>query len=147
MHLREETEVYALLIKVFSWRLHWQVSFVAQFFNYLDQISSTVEHLNLVSHWPYQEHSGFGHHTDWPELFRLFSNVKTLCIDDGLVKELSCCLLDDGEHPMELFPELQELTYSGSGDIGDAFTSFIDARRNAGCPVTLVLQYTITPLS
>ena len=39
---------------------------------------------------------------------------------------------------MELLPELQEFTYSGSDDIGDAFTSFIDARRNAGRPVTLV---------
>jgi hypothetical protein len=33
---------------------------------------------------------------------------------------------------------MQELTYSGSQKDGDAFTSFIDSRKNAGCPVTLV---------
>jgi hypothetical protein len=45
--------------------------------------------------------------------------------------------LDDGELPLELLPELQELTYSGIGDASDAFKSFVDARQNAGCPVTL----------
>jgi hypothetical protein len=65
-----------------------------------------------------------------------FSNVKTLRIEDGLIKELSRCLrLEDGEHPLELLPELQELTYSGSGDVHNAFASLIDARRNAGSPV------------
>jgi len=60
-------------------------------------------------------------------------------VEDGLVEELSRCLrLEDGELPLELLPELQELTYFGSGDTGDAFTSFIDARQNAGRPVTLV---------
>ena len=47
----------------------------------------------------------------------------------GLVAELSRCLRpDDGElpGPLELLPELQELTYSGSGD---AFNSFIDNRK------------------
>ena len=39
---------------------------------------------------------------------------------------------------MELLPELQELKCYGEGDIGDAFTSFIDARQNAGRPVALV---------
>jgi hypothetical protein len=46
--------------------------------------------------------------------------------------------LEDGELPLELLPELQELRYFGSRDTGDAFTSFIDARQNAGRPVTLV---------
>ena len=68
-----------------------------------------------------------------------FRNVKTLRIDEGLVEELSRCLeLDDGELPLELLPELQELTYSGSGNTGDTFTSFIDARQDAGRPLTLV---------
>ena len=35
-------------------------------------------------------------------------------------------------------PKLQELTYYGSSNADDAFTSFIDARRNAGHPVSLV---------
>jgi hypothetical protein len=46
--------------------------------------------------------------------------------------------LEDGEQPLEFLPELQELTYPRSGNAHDAFTSFIDARQNAGCPVTLI---------
>jgi hypothetical protein len=64
--------------------------------------------------------------------------VKTIRIDHGLVGELSRSLRpDDEELPLELLPELQELTFTGSGDVSDAFTSFIDARENAGHPVTL----------
>ena len=76
--------------------------------------------------------------TEWRKLLRSFTNVKTLHIEDGLVGELSRYLrLDDGENPTGLLPELQELTYSGIGN-PNAFTSFIDARQNAGCPVTLI---------
>jgi hypothetical protein len=61
-----------------------------------------------------------------------------LRVKDGLVEELSRCLrLEDGELPLELLPELQRLTYFGTRDSGDAFTSFIDSRQNAGRPVTL----------
>jgi hypothetical protein len=64
--------------------------------------------------------------------------VKTLRIPDGLVRELSCCLqLDDGELPLELLLELQELTFPGSGAVDNAFTQFIDSRKNPGRPVTL----------
>jgi hypothetical protein len=64
--------------------------------------------------------------------------VKALRVEDGLVKELSHCLrLEDGEFPLELLPELQELTYFGSRDANDVFASFIDARQDAGHPVML----------
>jgi hypothetical protein len=114
---------------------------VAQIFNSLGQMFSSVEHLTLR----HEEHSLSSEEhnevdcTEWHKLLRSFSNVKTLRIEQGLVGELSRCLeLDDGELPLELLPELQELTYSGSGDAGDAFTSFIDARQNAGRPVIWV---------
>ena len=42
---------------------------------------------------------------------------------------------EDGELPLELLPELQELTYSGTGG---AFNSFIETRQNADRPITLV---------
>ena len=77
--------------------------------------------------------------TECRRLLGSFRNVKTLRIDEGPVEELSYCLeLDDGELPLELLPELHVLTYSGSGDTGDAFNSFIDARQVAGRPVTLI---------
>jgi hypothetical protein len=127
--------------KVYAWVYHREVSSVTQIFNSRSQISSTVEHLNLehsAHSQSFEEHNEVDR-TEWRNFLRSFSNVKTLRVEDGLVEELSRSLrLDDGELPLELLPELQELTYSGSGDTGDAFKSFIDARQNAGRPVTLI---------
>jgi hypothetical protein len=137
----DDTEMYAFHIRVHCWHLDWQVSSVAQILNALGQRFSAVEHLTLVHEVHTQsskEHNDVDR-TEWHKLFKPFSNVKTLFIDAGLVEELSHCLqLEDGEGPLELLPELQELTYSGSGDIDDAFISFIDARQSSGHPVTLV---------
>ena len=138
---REEAKTWPLYICVYCWHLDWQVSSVAQIFNSFGQIFSTVEHLTLyheVHSLSAEEHNEVDR-TEWRKLLGSISNAKTLHIDDRLVKELSRSLrLDDGEHPLELLPELQELSYSGSGDTGDAFTSFVDARQNAGRPVTLM---------
>jgi hypothetical protein len=136
----EEAETYALSIHVYCRQLDWQVSSVARIINSLSQISSTVEHLTLKHkvNSRLSEEYDMVDCTVWHELLRSFGNVKTLHVDDGLVKELSRGLrLDDGELPLELLLELQELTYSGSGN-ADAFTSFIEARQNAGRPVTLI---------
>jgi hypothetical protein len=128
----------AFSINVDCWHLDWQVSSVAQISNALSQIFSAVEHLTLV-HDDHIRSSEEVDRTEWRKLLRSFSNVKTLWIDDGLVSELSRCLpLEDGEHLLELLPELRELTYSGSSDANNAFTSFIDTRQNAGRPVTLI---------
>jgi hypothetical protein len=136
----EEAKTNTLSIYVYCCHLDWQVSSVAQIFNSLSQIFSTVEHLTLeqeVHSQSSDEHNEVNR-SEWRRLLRSFNNVKMLRVDDGLVKELSRCLrLDDEEHPLELLPELQVLRYSGSGDTGDLFTSFTDARQNAGRPVTL----------
>ena len=135
-----ETEMYVPKMGVLCLNLDWQVSSVVQIFNSLNPLSSTVEHLTF-KHKVYRQLSDEYNEvdrTEWRELLRPFSNVKTLHIGNELVKELSRSLrLDDGELPLELFPELQELTYSGSGDTRDAFKSFIDVRQDAGHPVTL----------
>jgi hypothetical protein len=153
VYLREDAEVYALSIEVYCRSLDQQLFSMAQIFDSLNQIFSTVEHLTLEHQDSSEEHNG-ADRTEWRKLLRSFSNVKTLRIDDGLVKELSRSLQpDDVELPLglELLPELQELKYSGSGDTGDAFafTSFINARQNAGRPVTLVRQSprSVTPPS
>ena len=93
-----------------------------------------VEHLTLE----HEVHRSHEHDkVEWRKLLGSFSNVKTLHVGDGLVKELSRSLqLDIIKLALELLPELQELTYSGSEDTGDEFTSFIDARQTTGCPVT-----------
>ena len=38
---------------------------------------------------------------------------------------------------MDLLPELKELEFFASGNAGDVFTSFIDAREKAGHPIIL----------
>ena len=138
---REEAEIPGLAINVLCWHLDWQVSSMAQIINSLSQVFSAVEHLTLV-HYEHdqssEEHNEVDR-TEWRRLLRPFNNVKTLRIEDGLVDDLSRCLqLEDGDLPLEVLPELQELTYPGSGNIGDGFASFVDARRNAGRPITLV---------
>jgi hypothetical protein len=137
-----ETKQHTLSIVVLCCHLDWQVSSVTQIFNSLSQIFSMVENLvlqHMVHSESSEEHNEVDR-TEWRNLLRPFSKVKTLETQNGLVKDLSRCLrLEEGELLLELLPELQELIYFGSSDTGDAaFTSFIDARRNAGRPVTLV---------
>ena len=132
---------HPLVIAVNSCHLDWQASSMAQISNSLNQIFSAVEDLFLqhnVHSESFEEHNEVDRN-EWRKLLRPFSNVKALRIHMGLVKVLSRCLeLEDGELPLELFPELQEITIYGSGDTGNALTSFINSRRNAGRPVILV---------
>ena len=138
----EEADTYALLIIVNCCHLDWQVSSVAQIFNALSPVISAVEQLTFTHevHGQSSEEHNEVDRSEWRKLLSSFRNVKSLRIATGLVKELSLCLQsDDGELPLELLPELQELTYSGSGDSGNAFTSFINARLDAGRPITLAV--------
>ena len=136
-------DTYAFVIMVDCCHLEWQVSSVPQISNALIQVFSAVEHLTLrheVHSQSSEEHNDVDR-LEWRRLLRPFSNVKTLVVEDGLTEQLSrCLLLEDGELSLELLPKLQELTYSGSGDPGDAFTPFINAHQKAGRPVTLIRE-------
>jgi hypothetical protein len=137
----EEAKMYALSINVDCWHLDWQVSSAAQIFNSLSPLFSAVEHLTLQHevHGQSSEEHNEADRTKWRQLLGSFRNMKTLRVDGGLVEELSRCLeLDHGELPSEVLPELQGLIYLGSGNTGNAFTSFIDARQVTGRPVSLV---------
>ena len=131
----------AFIIIVFCWHLDWQVSSVAQIFDSLGHLFSVVEHLTFeheVHSWSSEEHNEVDR-AEWRKLLRPFKNVKTLWIDNGLVEQLSRFLdLEDEERFLELLPELQELTYIGSGNTGDAFNSFIKTRQNADRAITWV---------
>ena len=136
-----ESEVLTFSTEVYGWHLNWGLSSMAQISNELSQVFSAADYLSL-EHKALSQPPEENNEVDRSKLRKLlksFSNVKTLLVEDGLVEEVSRCLrLEDGEDPLELFPELQELTYFGSGTAGDAFTSFIDACQNTGRPVTLV---------
>jgi hypothetical protein len=129
-----------LYMRVICPHLDLQVSSMAQIFNFFRQTFSAVEHLTLSG----EEHSYSSERhnevdrTEWLKLLRPFQNVKALHMEYGLLEEISYYLRpEDGGLLSDFFPELQELTYSGDGNVDDVFTSFIDARRTAGRP-TLV---------
>ena len=144
-YLHEQVDgQFAFFIGAECTPLDSHVSIIAQILSSLGQRLSAVEHLTLDYvegfHGQSHDHRNVVNRTEWRRLLRSFCNLKTLRIESSVVEDLSRCLrLEDGEHPLELLPELQELAYSGSGDANsDAFSSFIDARQNAGRPVTLV---------
>jgi hypothetical protein len=124
--------------------LDWQMSSVAQILDTLQPVFSVVETLtlnpghikaNLSSEW-FNEVD----RTQWRQLLRSFSNLKTLRVENELIGKLAPSLLtDDGNPPPELLPNLKEVQYSGGDDARDAFTPFIDERRVAGHPVNLTM--------
>ena len=86
-------------------------------------------------------------HSQWRELLMSFGNVKTLCVENEFLRQVSRCLqVDDEESPMALLAELKELEYSTFGVTASAFKISIDARQNAGHPITLVLRRSHLPL-
>jgi hypothetical protein len=140
---RGRDNVYALSITVKCCHLKWQVSSVAQIFNSSSQFSTLglgrllLEHEVRYDYLSSEEHDGVDP-TQRRKCLRSSNNVKDLRVDVGLVKEFSRCLQpDDGGLQRGLLPELQELACSGSGDTGDVFTSFVEARRYAGRPAIL----------
>jgi len=138
MYLSEGSKMYAFHIGVPSTHLDWQVASVAQLFNALNPVFSTVEHLTLegkIRSLPLDlEENHEVDHTNWHGFLRSFGNVKILVVDDSLVRVLSQSLRsDDGELHVDLLPALMELKCNAD----DVFTSFVDARQNVGRPVAL----------
>jgi F-box-like len=91
-----------------------------------------------------QQHNGVDR-TQWRGLLRTFSNVKKLDVETKRlrVQDLAHSLrTEDGELPLELLPNLEEVNYSGSDDENafGAFGPFIDEREALGRPVRLTLQ-------
>jgi hypothetical protein len=147
-HSRGGTDMYALSVTVDCRQLDWQVSSVAQLSHSLSQVFSAVEVVAVerpteqeVHNPPFEGHKNV-ERVEWCKLLNSFSNVKILHIDNGLVEGLSRCLESGDEKlPVELLlPELQELTYYGSSDSGDTFALFVEARQNAGRPITLICR-------
>ena len=150
VYLRERPDIVVLSVTVFGWVLDVQVSCVAQIFNSFSQRLSEVEYLTL----DYEDSREYNEvefdraswrRTEWRNLLGSFGNVKALRVDEELVEVVSLCLqVDEGEPSLELLPELKKLTYSATDDTYGPFKSFIDTRKQAGRPVTLIC---LTPWS
>ena len=137
-------KVPPLYMRIMCRHLDWQIASTVQILSALLPVLSAVDRLNLhyegdrsSSEWHNE-----GHRTQWRDLLRLFSNVKTLYVQNGLVEELSRSLRsEDGEVPLELLPNLEALFYSAAGNARNAITPFIGERWAVGRPVSLIAVY------
>ena len=135
----EGARMYTLSLSLGTRKIDRQVTSVIQVLQTL-RAFSTVEHLALK----YDGRSKSSRivepgRAQWRELLRLFINVKTLFVEGRLVEQLSRALQPGtGESPIELLPELQELSCPVVTYLVDAFTSFIDAREKSGRPVAMI---------
>jgi hypothetical protein len=117
-----------------------QVASAVSILSALSPVLSVVEKLTL-NQTGHDLSSGSIHvnRSQWRELLRIFNGVKTLYVNNQLVGALSRSLpSEDGEPPLGLLPNLEELSYSGS-DVDDAFLPFINERQATGHPVRLSL--------
>jgi hypothetical protein len=75
----------------------------------------------------------------WRKILRSFSGVRTLYVVHDLIGVISRSLRsEDGESPLELLPNLEKLTYSGSDITNmDMFGPFIKQRRAAGLSLSV----------
>ena len=120
--------------------LDWQVLSIAQIFDYLRPLLSSVTDLTL----DYREHTLSSElHNEvssilWRQILESFRNVDILRVHKGLVGGVSRSLRLDGEQPQELLPELKELVCP-TGSVEDKiFSPFIHDRDVAGQPVKLI---------
>jgi hypothetical protein len=129
-----------LYVGVTCGHLDWQVSSITQIFNILSPLLSTVMDLTLVHgvHTLSSEGHNQADRTLWRELLSSFRNVKTLRVHEGLVGEVFRSLQLDGEPPLELLPELNELICPRGSHDNRTFAAFIHEREVAGQPINLI---------
>ncbi|KAI9510342.1 hypothetical protein F5148DRAFT_1282039 [Russula earlei] len=137
----EGAKIYSFWLDVACEDIDFQVYSIAEVLDDLSPIFSAVEHLTLASannNLSPDLYDEFDR-SQWRKLLRSFSKVKVLLIGDELVGEVSRCLRSKEEElPLELLPELKELSYPAGREDGDRFTDFIEARQNAGRPLIVV---------
>jgi hypothetical protein len=120
--------------------LDWQISI--QILDALFPVLSVAEKVTLIVNSDRQSQPNNDvDRTQWRGLLRPLSNVKVLHLETdvggyGLGHSLHT---EDGEQPLELLPNLEEVSYSGSDD-ENAFTRFINEREAVGHPVRLTMQ-------
>jgi hypothetical protein len=130
-----------LRLEISCRHLDWQVASAAELFGTLSPVLSVVEQVTFG--YEEQDQSLESHNNvdqrQWRELLRPFTNAKTIHVQDELVHNILHPLLsDDGEPPLELLPNLEEVGYDSVGlDGRDALNAFVNARRVAGHPVSL----------
>ena len=114
----------------------WHIASASQICSAIGPVFSVTEELIFGDYHKYDIIGGAANYTSWPTILRQFSNIKILKVPKRLVKELSLSLETDDEGDLALLPKLQQIVVYG--DVGHDFDGFIDSRRIAGRPVSLV---------
>ena len=135
------TPLYSFRLEVSCSELDKQVAAAAQILAPLRTMLFAVEYLFLEirarSTW--WGTSNEADRRNWRALLEPFGNVKTLCVRNDFLTQFSRSLqLGDGEFPLEILSEMKQLEYHANRVAGDTFDSFINARKTAGHPVSLV---------
>jgi hypothetical protein len=136
---REGATVYTFAIQISSKYLDWQVASATQIFSRMGTALSAVKYLRLEFQRSYTllDANDEADCTQWRSLLGTFSNVRTFRVNVDYLGQISRALqVDNGELPLELFPNLRKLEYSARA--GNPFSTFADAHMKAGLPVTLV---------
>jgi hypothetical protein len=129
-------------LRIICDHLESQVASAVQIFGTLSPLLSAVEQVTFSyeRHYESSEWDNNVHRGQWRELVRPFINAKTVCVEGAPVGEMLRPLLShDGEPPLELLPNLEEVEHSGGGGDQDVLTAFVDERQVAGHPVNLSL--------
>jgi len=145
---RKGSRTYALSMVIYHGGDDWPLSSTAQMLGVLGPVFSGVMHLSFSicdkDHvlWLGLPTYNEADRAQWRDILRPFNNVKTLRVEDALIRETSRALkVHDGESTMDLLPDLRELICStkvDADDLFDTFAAFIEARQHAGHPVTLI---------
>jgi hypothetical protein len=131
-----------LLLQIWCGLHEWQVVSAVQFLNTFLPVLSVVEKVTFSYDKCYRS-SEWHNNVDrrqWRELLRPFAIAKTIHVQDHLVSKIIRSLpSEDGEPPLELLPNLEEVGYSGGSDARDALIRLLNERQVAGRPVSLRL--------
>jgi hypothetical protein len=143
---QDDALMFSFSMGIYSNNLDWQVSSAAQISRTLRTVFSAVKHLTLeFSRFPKSSEANEVDRTQWRELMRSFSNVTILRVNEDFNGHISRSLqVGDGESPLELLPELKELQVQYDNRFlgeSNTFNAFINARQDAGYPVTLIPYY------
>jgi hypothetical protein len=128
---------YPLNLLIWCNHLDAQISSTMQILDALSSVLSVAEQVTLIVNRCFGLHDVVSR-TQWRGLLRPLRNAKVLRV----VTDVGGCGLgrslhtEGGEQPLELLPNLEEVSYSGSDD-ENAFTLFVNEREAVGRPVRL----------
>ena len=140
VYSQEGSRVYVFYLCIITKGFGLQVSDMTEIFEDLSPAISTVVDLTIDFSGHYPSY-GRPTPTQWHDLLGSFNHVKTLRVHGSLAENFSNCLLSDGE-PIpgpEVLPELQVLECPVGCDASDTFATFVDVRKAAGYPISLIL--------